>query len=179
MVWVLQETTKVRILQYTILFIGKCNSVIFVFMLSLEVHFNFFKDDYSNVITVYHCRCNEQLVFSLWYACITTDQIWLAAYFFFWKYGACWYIFDCLDIYDDLISRRVHSSDAEKFAEVCPCPCNGMGWGIIWWASYHKDGFKYLISSWSSSLLFDKEKKICNFLVFVVQFLLWTHLAGV
>ncbi|XP_038893479.1 uncharacterized protein LOC120082285 isoform X4 [Benincasa hispida] len=36
------------------------------------------------------------------------------------------------DIYDDLISRRVHSSDAEKFAEVCPCPCNGVGWGIIW-----------------------------------------------
>lgn len=36
------------------------------------------------------------------------------------------------DIYDDLISRRVHSSDAEKFAEVCPCPCNGVGWGVIW-----------------------------------------------
>lgn len=38
------------------------------------------------------------------------------------------------DIYDDLISRRVHCSDAEKFAEVCPCPCNGVGWGFIWWA---------------------------------------------
>jgi hypothetical protein len=37
-----------------------------------------------------------------------------------------------LDIYDDLISRRVHSSDAEKFAEICPCPCNGVGWGVIW-----------------------------------------------
>lgn len=37
-----------------------------------------------------------------------------------------------VDIYDDLISRRVHSSDAEKFAEVCPCPCNGVGWGVIW-----------------------------------------------
>jgi len=37
-----------------------------------------------------------------------------------------------VDIYDDLISRRVHSSDAEKFAEVCPCPCNGFGWGVIW-----------------------------------------------
>lgn len=36
------------------------------------------------------------------------------------------------DIYDDLISRRVHSSDAEKFAEVCPCPCNGAAWGVIW-----------------------------------------------
>ena len=39
----------------------------------------------------------------------------------------------CTDIYDDLISRRVHSSDAEKFAEICPCPCNGVGWGFIWW----------------------------------------------
>ncbi|KAG8483135.1 hypothetical protein CXB51_022090 [Gossypium anomalum] len=38
----------------------------------------------------------------------------------------------CIDIYDDLISRRVHSSDAEKFAEVCPCPCSGVGWGVIW-----------------------------------------------
>lgn len=37
------------------------------------------------------------------------------------------------DIYDDLISRRVNSSDAEKFAEVCPCPCNGVAWGVIWW----------------------------------------------
>ncbi|KAF8390115.1 hypothetical protein HHK36_024637 [Tetracentron sinense] len=37
-----------------------------------------------------------------------------------------------LDIYDDLISRRVHTSDAEKFAELCPCPCNGVGWGVIW-----------------------------------------------
>ncbi|XP_025984321.1 uncharacterized protein [Glycine max] len=27
---------------------------------------------------------------------------------------------------------RVHSSDAEKFAEVCPCPCTGVGWGVIW-----------------------------------------------
>ncbi|XP_062094613.1 dicarboxylate transporter 2.1, chloroplastic-like isoform X2 [Humulus lupulus] len=36
-----------------------------------------------------------------------------------------------IDIYDDLISRRVNSSDAEKFAEICPC-CNGVGWGVIW-----------------------------------------------
>ncbi|CAL5367335.1 unnamed protein product [Camellia sinensis] len=35
----------------------------------------------------------------------------------------------CIDIYDDLISRRVNSSDAEKFAELCPCPCNGAAWG--------------------------------------------------
>jgi hypothetical protein len=39
-----------------------------------------------------------------------------------------------LDIYDDTISRRVNSSDAEKFAEICPCPCNGVGWGVIWYA---------------------------------------------
>lgn len=44
-----------------------------------------------------------------------------------------WLISDATDIYDDLISRRVNSSDAEKFAEVCPCPCNGVGWGVIWW----------------------------------------------
>ncbi|RVW32386.1 hypothetical protein CK203_087533 [Vitis vinifera] len=41
-------------------------------------------------------------------------------------------LFSVYDIYDDLISRRVHSSDAEKFAEICPCPCNGVGWGVIW-----------------------------------------------
>ncbi|KAJ4707085.1 Peptidase M50B-like protein [Melia azedarach] len=41
-------------------------------------------------------------------------------------------LFSVYDIYDDLISRRVNSSDAEKFAEVCPCPCNGVGWGFIW-----------------------------------------------
>ncbi|KAK6925267.1 hypothetical protein RJ641_009593 [Dillenia turbinata] len=41
-------------------------------------------------------------------------------------------LFSVYDIFDDLISRRVHSSDAEKFAEVCPCPCNGVGWGLIW-----------------------------------------------
>nr|TKV96800.1 hypothetical protein SEVIR_9G452800v2 [Setaria viridis] len=41
-------------------------------------------------------------------------------------------LFSVYDIYDDLISRRVHSSDAEKFAEICPCPCNGFAWGVIW-----------------------------------------------
>ncbi|KAG6779171.1 hypothetical protein POTOM_015542 [Populus tomentosa] len=41
-------------------------------------------------------------------------------------------LFSVYDIYDDLISRRVHSSDAEKFAEICPCPCTGVGWGVIW-----------------------------------------------
>ena len=45
---------------------------------------------------------------------------------------ASYFTCDIADIYDDLISRRVHSSDAEKFAEVCPCPCNGVGWGVIW-----------------------------------------------
>ncbi|XP_049367386.1 uncharacterized protein LOC125832289 isoform X2 [Solanum verrucosum] len=66
-VWVLQETTKIKILRYIILFIGVMNS-----------------------------------------------------------------LFSVYDIYDDLISRRVNSSDAEKFAEVCPCPCTGVGWGVIW-----------------------------------------------
>ncbi|KAJ9682873.1 hypothetical protein PVL29_018743 [Vitis rotundifolia] len=66
-IWVLQETTKVRILRFFILFMGVMNS-----------------------------------------------------------------LFSVYDIYDDLISRRVHSSDAEKFAEICPCPCNGVGWGVIW-----------------------------------------------
>ncbi|CAN6706560.1 unnamed protein product [Malus baccata var. baccata] len=41
-------------------------------------------------------------------------------------------LFSVYDIYDDLTSIRVNSSDAEKFAEVCPCPCNGVGWGVIW-----------------------------------------------
>lgn len=66
-IWVLQETTKVRLLRYVILFIGVMNSM-----------------------------------------------------------------FSVYDIYDDLISRRVHSSDAEKFAEICPCPCNGLMWGVLW-----------------------------------------------
>ncbi|KAL6968936.1 hypothetical protein U1Q18_047289 [Sarracenia purpurea var. burkii] len=66
-IWVLQETTKIRILRYIILLIGVMNS-----------------------------------------------------------------LFSVYDIYDQLIFRRDHSSDAEKFAEVCPCPCNGVGWGIIW-----------------------------------------------
>ncbi|CAA0843117.1 Unknown protein [Striga hermonthica] len=35
-------------------------------------------------------------------------------------------LFSVYDIYDDLISRRVHSSDAEKFAELCPCPFAGV-----------------------------------------------------
>ncbi|GKC48721.1 hypothetical protein Tco_1071466 [Tanacetum coccineum] len=49
-------------------------------------------------------------------------------------------LFSVYDIYDDLISRRVNSSDAEKFAEICPCPCNGVfGVGLYWnlgWESY-------------------------------------------
>ncbi|KAL8044802.1 hypothetical protein ABFX02_08G069900 [Erythranthe guttata] len=66
-IWVLQETTKARVLRYIILFIGVMNS-----------------------------------------------------------------LFSVYDIYDDLISRRVHTSDAEKFAELCPCFCTGVGWGVIW-----------------------------------------------
>ncbi|XP_074271730.1 uncharacterized protein LOC141595663 [Silene latifolia] len=41
-------------------------------------------------------------------------------------------LFSVCDIYGDLISRREHTSDAEKFAEECPCCCNGVGWGIVW-----------------------------------------------
>ncbi|XP_057480442.1 uncharacterized protein LOC130767566 [Actinidia eriantha] len=72
-IWVMQETTKIRILRYIILFAGVMNSLFSV-------------------------------------------------------YG----IYICADIYDQVISRRDTSSDAEKFAEVCPCPCNGVGWGVIW-----------------------------------------------
>nr|CAD1841993.1 unnamed protein product [Ananas comosus var. bracteatus] len=52
------------------------------------------------------------------------------------KFRILRYVILFIDIYDDLISRRVHSSDAEKFAEICPCPCTGVGWGIIWPANY-------------------------------------------
>ncbi|WMV16847.1 hypothetical protein MTR67_010232 [Solanum verrucosum] len=41
-------------------------------------------------------------------------------------------LFSVYDIYDDLISRRVNSSDAEKFAELCPCCCAGPFWGVLW-----------------------------------------------
>ncbi|RWW35114.1 hypothetical protein GW17_00000080, partial [Ensete ventricosum] len=41
-------------------------------------------------------------------------------------------LFSVYHIYDDLISRRVHSSDAKKFAEVCPCPCTGVARGVVW-----------------------------------------------
>ncbi|KAL0908026.1 hypothetical protein M5K25_022489 [Dendrobium thyrsiflorum] len=40
-----------------------------------------------------------------------------------------------VDIYDDLISRSVNLSDAEKLAEIFPCPCNGVAWGVICWRS--------------------------------------------
>ncbi|KAE8780828.1 hypothetical protein D1007_45973 [Hordeum vulgare] len=64
------------------------------------------------------------------------------------------FIGECLDplcsyyfhIYDDTISRRVNSSDAEKFAEICPCPCNGVGWGVIWNVIYCvKYGFAFYV----------------------------------
>ncbi|KAM1026474.1 hypothetical protein ACFX13_040096 [Malus domestica] len=40
-------------------------------------------------------------------------------------------LFSVYDIYDDLISRRINTSDAERFADECPC-CTGCGWGVIW-----------------------------------------------
>ncbi|KAH9778729.1 hypothetical protein KPL71_007441 [Citrus sinensis] len=42
------------------------------------------------------------------------------------------YIILFIGVMNSLFSVLVHSSDAEKFAEVCPCPCNGIRWGIIW-----------------------------------------------
>ncbi|RVX13975.1 Cysteine-rich receptor-like protein kinase 25 [Vitis vinifera] len=90
-VWLLQETTEIRIL-----------------------------------------RCNEQLIFSLWYG--LGDKAINSVYITI--FSGVTNDLQCAstdaDIYDDLISRRVNSSDAEKFAEVCPCPCNGVGWGVIW-----------------------------------------------
>eukprot|EP00897_Mesotaenium_endlicherianum_P006180 jgi/Mesen1/5590/ME000281S04649 len=41
-------------------------------------------------------------------------------------------LFSVYDIYDDLISRRVNTSDAEVFAQSCMCPCNGTAWGVLW-----------------------------------------------
>eukprot|EP00270_Netrium_digitus_P018173 TRINITY_DN6865_c0_g1_i1.p1 TRINITY_DN6865_c0_g1~~TRINITY_DN6865_c0_g1_i1.p1 ORF type:complete len:157 (-),score=19.97 TRINITY_DN6865_c0_g1_i1:134-538(-) len=42
-------------------------------------------------------------------------------------------LFSIWDIYDDLISRRVNSSDAEMFAQQFPIPCcTGLCWGILW-----------------------------------------------
>ncbi|KAM3363227.1 putative protein isoform X2 [Capsicum galapagoense] len=40
-------------------------------------------------------------------------------------------LFSVYDIYDDLISRRVNTSDTEKFAELCPCCCAGPFWGVL------------------------------------------------
>lgn len=129
-IWVLQETTKIRILRYIILFIGKYSFVFqvpyclvnFTIMLFLWWH----KES-----RLTNCRCDEQLVFCIWYD--FWNKLIISGY-----QSICLCRYWCLlcsfyaDIYDDLISRRVHSSDAEKFAEVCPCPCSGSGWGIIW-----------------------------------------------
>ncbi|KAA8499786.1 hypothetical protein FVE85_7371 [Porphyridium purpureum] len=44
-------------------------------------------------------------------------------------------VFSCLysimDIYDDLVRRKVNESDASLFAKECPC-CPSQGWGVIW-----------------------------------------------
>lgn len=81
------------------------------------------------------CRCDEQCVFYLWYDLLgnlfnTTGYIHCAIIYRV-EIDNKVYVFYA-DIYGDLISRQVHTSDAEKFAEVCPCPCNGVGWGVIW-----------------------------------------------
>lgn len=74
-------------------------------------------------------RCNEQFILCIWWG-LQNDLL----YVFNIKQSEPQFIFNGIDadIYDDLISRRVNISDAEKFAEVCPCPCNGVGWGVIW-----------------------------------------------
>lgn len=95
---------------------------------------NFFLGDICVISLNWIFRCDEQFVFSIWY---TFNHL-LYGLFSFWITNlwislilSDWNLY-CVDIYDDLISRRVNSSDAEKFAEVCPC-CNGLGWGVIWW----------------------------------------------
>ncbi|KAH9722781.1 hypothetical protein KPL70_006839 [Citrus sinensis] len=62
-IWVLQETTDIRILRYIILFIGKCNSALLLSVLFSEVYHNAscVSDEESQLN---NCRCDEQLVFS-------------------------------------------------------------------------------------------------------------------
>nr|GMC47219.1 uncharacterized protein LOC109172144 [Ipomoea batatas] len=73
-IWILQETTKIRILRYIILFIGKISvhflcDALFVgqvpmlhFLLSVQ------RRIWLLISVSISCRCNEQLVFCLWYA---------------------------------------------------------------------------------------------------------------
>ena len=35
------------------------------------------------------------------------------------------------DTVEDLVARKVHNSDASKFAEICRC-CPAQGWGVLW-----------------------------------------------
>lgn len=65
-IWVLQETTDIRILRYIILFIGRCNSALFLSVLFSEVYCNAscVSDEESQLN---NCRCDEQLVFSSGY----------------------------------------------------------------------------------------------------------------
>ncbi|XP_017248407.1 uncharacterized protein LOC108219453 isoform X2 [Daucus carota subsp. sativus] len=105
-IWVLQETTDIRVLRYVILFIGEnSNSSLFLSNFRISISLYIFR------------LLNRDKDFSctLWYLTGVMNSL-----------------FSVYDIYDDLISRRVNISDAEKFAEVCPCPCNGVGWGVIW-----------------------------------------------
>ncbi|KAM7482989.1 hypothetical protein LguiB_007572 [Lonicera macranthoides] len=106
-VWVLQELTKLQILRYIILFIGSAFVLLF------------------SICLIAICIVGKLFVSGLIDERIASCLSWQTA-------GVMNSLFSVYDIYDDLISRRVHSSDAEKFAEVCPCPCNGVGWGVIW-----------------------------------------------
>lgn len=133
LIWVLQEMTTVRILRYVILFIGTFLSYYFCGKTPLLV---FILIITSFWMEIYSCKC------LIWLIAGVMNSL-------FSVYGMCHHsslasnllitnstlVFDIqihmTDIYDDLISRRVNSSDAEKFAEICPC-CNGVGWGVIW-----------------------------------------------
>ena len=147
-VWLLQETTEIRILRYIILFIGNTILIIFFPFHSLKCsisHF-FMMNGLLSLSSLANCRCNEQLIFSLWYG--LGDKAINSVYITI--FSGVTNDLQCAstdaDIYDDLISRRVNSSDAEKFAEVCPCPCNGVGWGVIWWAFYPIESFFFFFS---------------------------------
>lgn len=114
-IWVLQELTTVKILRYVILFIGKLSIKVpsFSFIFKLKTGFT---------LQVWWTAYSQFTV------CVTFSLIlWTSIKKFLFSFGCN----GKLDIYDDLISRRVHSSDAEKFAEICPC-CTGCGWGVIW-----------------------------------------------
>lgn len=76
-IWVLQETTKVRVLRYVILFIGKIylllhhSRISFMFVQKLIVYFVQTHNEMETKTDHFiyqNCRCNEQPVLSLRYS---------------------------------------------------------------------------------------------------------------